>query len=327
MKRTNPFDVIYKQINFLSAEEKMGALPDFPKLLDVELTNTCNFKCLMCPVGTHVQERKPGFMAEDTFARVLAEASATGTPIRFILWGEPTLHKNWLDFMARTKDAGLLVHFNTNGSLLDEEQMQQVVELGIDSVKFSFQGIDTKSYREMRNAEYFETLMAKVSQLHSLRGDRIAPYIHVSTTITYETAEQVKAFREQVEPITDQVTVGRTILSHFDLSKAKLDSAEKSTMEKLKESESLIKKHPNCCPEVYDKLSVHWDGLVSACCADFNNNMIVGDLNENTLAEIWKTPKLQHYREELAKGRFEKFSMCKTCYDYHGLQTPGLQEV
>ncbi len=327
MSRVNPFDAIYAQINSMSADEKMANLPDFPKALDVELTNTCNFKCLMCPVGTRVQKRKPGFMSEEVYNRVLAEAAAHGTPLRFILWGEPTMHTNWISYLKRAKDKGLIVHFNTNGSLLDTEQMQQLVDLGVDSIKFSFQGVDTKSYREMRNIDYYEKLLDKVEELYTVRGDKAAPYIHVSTTITYETTDQIKTFQKRVGKITDKVTIGRTELGRFDVSSAKLSNAEKQTLEMLKENESLVKKHPSCCPEVYDKLSVHWDGVVSACCRDFNDVMVVGNVQETPLAEIWKSEKLLSFRKELAKGNFDKFPLCKICFDYQSLQTPGLQGI
>jgi len=39
--------------------------------------------------------------------------------IRLIRWGEPTMHPQFLDILQKLKETGTLVHFNTNGTLLD----------------------------------------------------------------------------------------------------------------------------------------------------------------------------------------------------------------
>jgi MoaA/NifB/PqqE/SkfB family radical SAM enzyme len=324
--RTNPFEPHYRAINTIAPADKLKSLPDFPRIIDVELTNTCNFHCLMCPVGTGAQVRKKGFMSDEVFHRVLDEAAEHGTPLRFILWGEPTLHPKWLDWMAETVDRGLLAHFNTNGSRITEADMRRLVDAGVQSVKFSFQGVDRKSYREMRNTDYYEELLTKVKQLHDIRGDAPYPFIHVSTTITYEGPELVSAFRERVCAFTDKATVGRTELERFDVSKAKLSDEERAALTRMKGEEHLVRKHPNC-PEVYDKLSVNWDGRVSACCRDFEAVMQVGDVLAQPLAEIWKADKLDFYRRCLARGEYDRFELCRICWDYHGLQTPGLQGI
>ncbi len=322
--RTNPFDVHYRAINTVAPADKLTNLPDFPRIIDVELTNTCNFHCLMCPVGTSAQSRKKGLMSEEIFLRVLDQASEHGTPLRFILWGEPTLHPQWLDWMELTVKRGLLAHFNTNGSRLGETEMRRLVDVGVQSMKFSFQGVDSKSYREMRNTDYFEELMAKVKLLHDIRGEAPHPFIHVSTTITYEGPELVAAFRERVAAFTDKATVGRTELERFDISKARLTAEESAALARMKGEEQLVRQHPSC-PEVFDKLSVYWDGTVSACCRDFDGVMAVGHVLDKPLAEIWRDKQLAFYRERLAAGEYDRFELCRVCWDYHGLQTPGLQ--
>lgn len=324
LPRSNPFDQVYKVINTRSPKEKIGNMPAFPRLMDVELTNVCNFHCLMCPVGLGTQVRPKGAMSEEVFSRVLDQAAEHGCHLRFILWGEPTLHPRWLEYLERVAKRGLFVHFNTNGSRIEADDMRRLVDSGVQSVKFSFQGVDRKSYREMRSTDYFEELLTKVEQLHNIRGQAAFPFIHVSTTITYEGPELVSAFRERVGSFTDKVTVGRTELERFDASTAKLNDEERALLERMKREDKLVHKHPRC-PEVFDKLSVFWDGRVTACCRDFDAVMTVGDVRETSLAEIWKSPEVEAYREGLARGEYDRFPLCRICWDYHGLQTPGLQ--
>lgn len=325
-KRTNPFKSIYQICNSGNSKEKLKRLPDFPRYIDIELTNTCNFRCLMCPTGNFSQRRKKGLMKNEVYYEILNNIRERKTPIRFIRWGEPTMHPKLVKYISIAKKEGILCHINTNGSLLNEDNIAELIDAGLDSIKFSFQGVDAKSYSEMRNIDYYNELIEVIKLFYEIRGDREKPYIHVSTTITYEDGKTVRQFKSELGKITDLVTVGRTVLDRIDIDSVKLGKEEIETIKILKKKESVVKKHPEC-PEVFDKLSVNWDGTVSACCSDYDKKMVVGDIRFQSLKEIWRCEKLNLYREMLADMRHDELDLCKTCYDYHGLQTPGLQNI
>jgi MoaA/NifB/PqqE/SkfB family radical SAM enzyme len=282
-------------------------------MLDVELTNACNFRCLMCKTGTGDISRKTGFMSEATFTKLLDDIGSRGTPLRFIRWGEPTLHPHWIQFMERAKLAGCLVHFNTNGSRLDEHALREVLRIGVDSVKFSFQGVDRESYREMRNIDYFDALMEIIARLHTLRGEGSSPFIQIATTVTDEPSARVERFRQLAGGICDYVSVGETLLDFIDKDAAGLSDSERARLQTLKARQIITKPHPHC-PEVFGKLSVNWDGTVSACCNDYDNLMLVGDLADQTLHEIWNSKRLAGYRNVLARMEHHRLPLCRHCY-------------
>ncbi|WP_028587881.1 radical SAM/SPASM domain-containing protein [Desulfocurvus vexinensis] len=323
-QRRNPFQDAYDLCNRQDARAKRRDLPPVPRYMDVELTNCCNFSCFFCPTGTGQQRRKTGAMPEEVFVRLLEQAGRHAMPLRFIRWGEPTLHPRWVEYLRRAKQAGLLVHLTTNGSRLDEAAMQALVDMGLDSIKFSFQGVDEAGYREMRGRNFFEDLLARVARLHALRGDAPGPYIHVSTTVTAEGAPAIAAFRERVRPVSDSHQVGRTVLEHIDPDKVALDEQGRETLRRLKAAESVVKVHPVCF-QVFDVLSVNWDGKVSACCRDYDEFMIVGDLLREDLAAIWTGRRMEAYRDILADMGHDRLPLCRTCYDMNQLRLPGVQ--
>lgn len=55
--------------------------------------------------------------------------------------------------------------------------------------------------------------------------------------------------------------------------------------------------------------------------------MLVGDLKAQSLEEIWNAEKMNFYREMLVNMRHEELELCRNCYDYLGLETPGIQNV
>jgi radical SAM protein with 4Fe4S-binding SPASM domain len=275
----------------------------------------------MCPTGVGMDKRKKGYLNESLYSKLIQEIAPYKTPIRFVRLGEPLLHPHLLKFIEQAVNYNIPVHLNTNGSVLDQKMMESFIRIPLTSIKFSFQGVDEQSYEEMRNINFFKDLCNKIQQLSLTRGDKLFPYIHVSTTTTSETDEQINKFTSFFRPLVDQVSVGKTVLEHIDLENNKLKIEEKNRLAQLKERESVSKIHPEC-PEVFDKLSINSDGTVSACCRDYDDLMIVGDFNKSTLKEIWSSETLNRYRELLADMKHDSIPLCQSCYDYQNLHPP-----
>ena len=108
------------------------------------------------------------------------------------------------------------------------------------------------------------------------------------------------------------------------MTKTKLSDYGKERLIWLKTKESLIKKHTEC-PEVFDKLSIYWDGKVTACCSVYDNKMVIGDILINSVQQIWNSDKLNHYMELLVNMRHEEMICYRTCYDTMSPRIPRLQ--
>ena len=321
MKRENPFVRIYQECNEggnLEKWKKLQSNPDaYPKYIDIELTNHCNLGCYMCPVGTQVMKRARGFMAMEIIEKLcdeLRQSSIQG--VRLIRWGEPTMHPEFLVILQKLKETGKAVHCNTNGILLDKETIHKIVDLEIDSIKFSFQGVDKELYEEMRNGSSWDRLMENIRFMNELRGDRPKPYIQISTTTTAETQEEIDKFLEMISPLCDYINVGKTKLSHLDVNSMKISEEKKQKYLGLRAKENLQKCHFSVCPEVFDKLSVNWDGKVSACCSDFDNMLLVGDMTYETLKDIYHGEKIRKIREIIGRDDYDALPLCRECYQY-----------
>lgn len=315
----NPFSRLYDDCNTGSNAGKYAALADFPKIIDVELTSACNFRCLFCPTGNLSLTRPAGFMSAQTMTNIIEQCASHSTAIRWIGWGEPLLHPDIVSFVAVASSYyGLLTHINTNGSKLTREKAEALVDAGLYSLKFSFQGVDRKSYAEARNIDFFDQLLETAAMVKKVRGNRPFPCLHISTSITYETPEQVAAFRERAAQLVDCVTVGRTTFDYLDLKAVRLKPAEVETLKRLMSLSTDERKHPEPCPEVFDKLSIHYDGSVRVCCNDVNGETLLGNVNETPIAEMWRHPAIEDYRRRLAANDYGG-PLCSNCFDYASL--------
>ena len=259
-------------------------------MVDIELTNCCNMRCNMCPTGRATTNRTSGYMDMRLIERILVELSQYKTPVRFIRWGEPLLHPGVYDVLRRAKELEIATHINTNGLMLSPSIAKTLIETGVDSIKISMQGYDRASYARVRGVDFFVQLCEDIRGLVLARGKSDKPRIVVGTTMPpLFGADEKWKFNKSMEKIVDEVYIGTT-----------LDLADTRTP-------------PDVCPEVFDKLSVDWDGKVSACCGDYDNYMTIGDLATQTLKEIWVCEKMKGFRKKLAERDYKGLPLCQRC--------------
>ena len=86
-KRKNPFRSIYDNEEFKTILQHKGSLPNFSYLVDVELTNHCNLKCIFC--ARQAMTRDKGFMSEEVLKKVVAECSKFNTPLDLFAGANP----------------------------------------------------------------------------------------------------------------------------------------------------------------------------------------------------------------------------------------------
>lgn len=310
LSRENPFQKIYKSEKFRTVLAHRDKPSKFPHIVDIELTNHCNLNCLFC--GQQTMEREKGFIAREVFRKVVDECAKHKTPIRLIRWGEPFFHPEMIFFIEYIKSKGLPLHITTNGLLLTESNTKSLIDLELDSLIFSFQGATKEGYEQMRGHHY-DKLKSNILKLVKIRGNKEKPYIHITSTMTDETEEEINAFKDYWGKIVDLVTTGKTNLSRLGIGQIKsLETIKK--LELLKEKET-VGKFYRPCTEVYQKLSVDWDGKVSCCCSDWDNYLTVGDISKTTLKEIWNnSERLKLFRRLLDKGCHKSLSLCSVCF-------------
>lgn len=67
------------------------------------------------------------------------------------------------------------VYFSTNGALLTEARANEVLEVGIDSIKFSINALDAKSYKEVHQVDDFDVVIQNLKNLLALKNISIKP--------------------------------------------------------------------------------------------------------------------------------------------------------
>jgi radical SAM protein with 4Fe4S-binding SPASM domain len=67
------------------------------------------------------------------------------------------------------------------------------------------------------------------------------------------------------------------------------------------------------CLRPFSLMVIRCDGNVSLCCSDMYGEVVMGDIANQRLEEIWHSSGFRHYRARLASSGREGLKLCQTC--------------
>jgi radical SAM protein with 4Fe4S-binding SPASM domain len=71
---------------------------------------------------------------------------------------------------------------------------------------------------------------------------------------------------------------------------------------------------PNeACARALSQVYVTWDGRVTTCCFDPAGTQVFGDLNKQTLREVYGSPEYLTFRETHNDNKADKYAICAKC--------------
>ena len=262
--------------------------------LIIEPTNTCNLRCTFCFV-TEGMTREGGFMEFDLFKKIIDD-SPDLEHLCMHNWGEPLLHKDIFKMIEYAKNKGVnYVVMNTNGTLLTDKMIDQIVDSKLDIIRFSIDG-SAETFKRVRGVE-LKKIEQNINKLKNVKEIR-RPELKMGVVFTIE---------EDTEgDVEDYITHWEQIVDHVRLQ-PKLITSPRTEI----------------CPEPfgkdYGKLVVLWDGRVIPCCVDYNANLTIGSVQNNTIPNLWKNEKMDLLRKQHLEGEFP--DTCVNCNECESNKT------
>ncbi len=278
----------------------------FPKNMLLEPTNICNDSCLFCANSKCTKER--GMINKCLAKKILKEAYNLGTrEVGFYGTGEPLVDNNLEEYIKYAKELGYeYVYITTNGALLSKERTQSIAGAGIDSVKFSINASDAKGYYFIHGKDEFDQIIENLIYFDMFRkkyNRKIALYISfVSTRYTYIDKEKfMKKYQKYVDDIV------------FDDSR-NIAGCMANEIKKYLSVDHNMGYHPQngICPIIFKNLYITYEGYLTMCCADFQNYLVVADLNKESLKDAWNNQYAQELRRRHLNHNLDG-TLCFNC--------------
>lgn len=133
-------------------------------MLTVAVNTRCNQRCAYCPPMGESYMCGPGDLPPDTAREVLDVAIARGVRVLRFSGGEPTMHPRFAEFlpmMRAAKQAGAVVHLNTNGVLLGKH-LPLIDNTVVDSLRVSLDSMNPHRYHEITGTNLLEVVLSNI---------------------------------------------------------------------------------------------------------------------------------------------------------------------
>lgn len=274
---------------------------DHPLHVDIELASVCNLRCPMCYTITEGFKKQVNakLMDMDLFKRLVDQCADGGVySIRLSLRGEAFLHKHILECIRYAKGKGIQeVSTLTNGLKLDEEMFRQVMEAGLDWISLSVDGMGA-TYESIRQPAKFDRLVEKLRNFKAIKeqAGRVKPVIKIQSVFP-AISDDPQAFYDFFAPLSDQVATNPLIdyLRHDG-------------------KDNILYHEDFTCPQLFQRLTIGADGLVMLCANDELNEHVVGDVNTQSIHDVWHGDRMREAREKHIMHQWSDLSPCTHCY-------------
>jgi len=279
----------------------------FPYEFYIEITNSCNLTCKMC---FREQMKRPlGTMSNETFNKIVDEI-AVNQPYAYIhlyAFGESLLDEYLFKKLNYLKSKGLhnTILFSNGQLLLKNENYKKLVDSGVSTIGVDLDGFSQDTYGQIRIGGQFEIVKESIVKLYDyIREKDLRTRVEVAYQVYPGINE--KEIPSFINWCNDNDYEYKLITMH-NWGGLRSD-IPKTEVEGLLDVHHLKRTGP-CCA-LWSGFTIAWDGRVALCFQDADVREEMGDLNKQTIKEVWKGKLLEKQREHV-EGNFR--GICQQC--------------
>ncbi len=271
--------------------------PPFPKELYLELNNTCNHTCFFCSNEKMTRSNKQ--MPFSLVEKIMNDAYIAGArDIAFYATGEPFMYKKLSNAIKKAKEIGYdYIFITSNGALASPKKSAPVIDAGLDSIKFSINAGTRESYKHTHGRDDFEKVIKNVRWWHQYRVDnKLDLKIYVSMVPTPANQGEYNNLMSLIGDCLDQEIDQRQCSNQGGnmLENNKIVEIDaKSILGTLK-----IDQYTDICPDPFNRIVVSSEGYLTACVVDYQNALIIADLNSENIKDAWNGEKYRKFRKK-----------------------------
>ena len=291
-------------------------------LIQIQTTSHCNGRCIMCPYKDSWFVKNSGVMKEELYNQILDDIieydPAFAGKFCPYLCNEPFADKNIVSRIEQAIEVlpNPFIELSTNLTLVSGEQIDQLVNLYEKNkwngrIMVSHHGLTKDSYERIMGLKYGVAL-ENLKYLLQKINKRLSVWIHtayMSHDSKYHMTTPLEIRRFWMGFLYDNDLFGNNITIfplkfHSRAGNVKLAGWEYDT----------TSRQLNGCPRVNGQLHVIYTGEVVLCCCDYQHETVIGDLNNQSISEIYNSETWKRYRD-MVNGKLpapDDF-LCKRC--------------
>lgn len=324
-----------KTLNKLEIFLGREKLWSYPRYIQLEPTNRCNQKCIMCPRNEPDFDVPFGDMAFGNYLKILNQLP-TITNLQLNGLGEPLLHPRIYDMFREANRRGIKTSINSNLALIDSiEKAKRLVDSRLDVLKVSMDTADPRVYQRIRQSDTFNQVIKAIELVIRARGKRHNPQLWFNPIIVKNNYKDLSAILKlgnrlgidliRFKPLnvfwagSDSDLIVKTEELKKEISKAIKSAKGLKVKHNLKELliklDKGILRRPQenlPCYSPWTELYIQYYGGVRLCCEFCSKKYDIGNMLEEDFRKIWNGKKMRYIRKQFKKGN-TYFPACKNC--------------
>jgi len=206
----------YKKAAYYAISDRFfykNKLAPFPRLINIFVTEKCNFNCPMC----HLKKSRFKNINSETHGNLsftelkpLFMESIKYTPSFQFVGGEPLLNPDIFKIIKFLHDNKMPTGLTTNGLLL-EKNAEKIIDSGLDFLTISLDGPDEGTqYHRGYVKNSFTIILRGIKKIASLKKNKQFPNIRVATVVSKNNLDNF----EKVLNIAEEAMANQWSISH-----------------------------------------------------------------------------------------------------------------
>ena len=302
-----------------------------PITIDCSLTRACSYKCVYCYGMLQANDIKK--MTKDVIFRFLDDAAEIGVKaISFVSDGESTCSPYLQDAILRGKSNGLDMALGTNGYLLKDDSLEEILP-ALTYLRFNISAGEPDRYAEIMGCKkeyYFEIIKTVRNCVEIKRSKCLDVTIGLQMVLLPEFADQVIPLAE----LGKDLGVDYLVIKHcsddekgslgvnyeqykklVDLLEEAEEYSDDNYLVKAKWSKILSggkRKYLRCYGPPFI-MQFSGSGLVAPCGMLFNERYKkyhIGNIVDTSFKEIWKSDRYWEVINLIASEKYDAKTMC-----------------
>jgi sulfatase maturation enzyme AslB (radical SAM superfamily) len=246
-------------------------------------------------------------MLDDVWRKIIDDTRGLGITYRPFLINEPFSDNRLCDIMRYIRqDETAKIELNSNGELLKEEKAREILDIGIDIIRFSIDGFTKETFQKSRVGVDFDHAVQRTTRFIELAAERGgAGFIEVRMIGTPDNEHEQQDFLDfwRGKGVTAVVT---------ELYNWPWDPGVEAV------------ELP--CKKILNEMFFYVNGKATLCCWDSHERGVIGDVATDSVLDIWNGEINRRYRDLLAQGRRKEILLCSKCDAYKNHKFEGFPQ-
>ena len=283
--------------------------------IHVDVSGFCNEHCVHCYIPDKFKNKA---MLSEVFERILEQGRACNVLNITISGGEPMLNPNFLDFVKSCRCDNFSVNLLSNLTLLTDEMVAEFEKSPLLSVQTSLYSMAPEVHDSITNSKgsFAKTKRAiEVLYKHNIPMQINCPIMKLNKDSYQGVLDWAKSLN--IEASSDYMLFGcfdgsgKNLQCRLELSEVEeVIRNEKQNQVQAKEHQYSPESDSSICPVCSSSICVSHLGDVYPC--EGWQSLILGNIMENTIYQIWEESPVVHKLRNLSIRDFPK---CQSCAD------------